>query len=253
MTDFNIKRFLEREFQRLHARIDKVEQQNRDLIAHQRTARELLTNTGEELRGIKDAIEKTIETPRTRMFPITSADKIKEAAIKFQDPRHESGMKREIAYALSNVSKDDWLRAIITDNAANEFHRAEELRNVSFIRHIIPMVSAAKGRVYSKQRRDAKKRLPDAGVSKENSSKTSDPQPGSSNPKRIRTALETLSENEKSKIVESALQVLGRRASETESEKSICVQTAAKNVSSDSDSEFDSPTSPAYSPLKMGQ
>lgn len=115
----------------------KVEQQNRDLIAHQRTARELLTNTGEELRGIKDAIEKTIETPRTRMFPITSADKIKEAAIKFQDPRHESGMKREIAYALSNVSKDDWLRAIITDNAANEFHRAEELRNVSFIRHII--------------------------------------------------------------------------------------------------------------------
>ncbi|XP_065095003.1 uncharacterized protein LOC135716245 [Ochlerotatus camptorhynchus] len=180
----NLKRFLEREFARVNGKIEKVEQQNRNILAHFRTTRELLTNYGNELKELREL---------KRTFPLDTLEEIQDTMVKFADPQHDFSIKREIAYALSNAANDDWLRVIIADKAINEYRRSDEIRNLNFIRHIINnitltpekiftgLVAAAKGRIYAKQRRDAKKR-PHSEGSKENT-KPSNQQPGCSQTK----------------------------------------------------------------------
>lgn len=96
-----------------------------------------MTNYGNELKELRELVVKNLEAPMKRTFPLDTLEEIQDTMVKFADPQHDFSIKREIAYALSNAAKDDWLRVIIADKAINEYRRSDEIRNLNFIRHII--------------------------------------------------------------------------------------------------------------------
>ncbi|XP_062540361.1 uncharacterized protein LOC134208389 [Armigeres subalbatus] len=107
--------------------------------------------------------------PDKRAFPLKTRDDVGDMTRNFDDSENNENLKREIAYALSSAHKEDWLRAILTDEVTSGFHLAEEIRQINFIRHIISnitntadkaftaMVAQAKNRVYAQRRRNEKK------------------------------------------------------------------------------------------------
>ncbi|XP_062542477.1 uncharacterized protein LOC134210449 [Armigeres subalbatus] len=134
MSESNsLRKYLEREFGRINARIDKVEQQNQDIQAHQRATRDVVVDCNDRIKYIQE----TMEPPVRRMFPLGTREQVETAVKMFENVDHSESLKKEIAYVLGRANKEDWLRSVFADQLVSSYHTSEEIRNLNFVKHII--------------------------------------------------------------------------------------------------------------------
>ncbi|XP_038115262.1 uncharacterized protein LOC119768704 [Culex quinquefasciatus] len=164
-----LKKYIEREFLRIRAQQEIVQNQVQECLAHHRTARDFQMEMKNEISAIRQELAHLKKIPENRVFPVGSVEDLDQVRRKFRSHDTKEKLVGEIEYVLERVSKDKWLKKLIRDEVVQEFRDAKTIRDMNFIQYVIrnitqtsetaftAMVSAAKSRLYSARYRKGQK------------------------------------------------------------------------------------------------